>query len=253
MPKHAARRAQLGAAVTGEDARADADRLCHVCADLLEVDGASISVLHEGTTAGTFGSTEKRNEWLDELQFTFGEGPSVDAVANGTPVLVPDLGGQWERRWPAFTEAVLAGGIGAVFAFPVTLASSCVGSLNLFRSAAGPLADDAFISALLTAELAALPLLNLMSSDLNWDAASRDGGGWEHLASLDRVEVYQATGMLIAALAIRPTDALVRLRAYAFTNGMTAAEVALAVLDRRLPLDAATWHPEPSDASEADR
>jgi hypothetical protein len=64
------------------------------------------------------------------LQFTFGEGPSLDAVTHGRPVLVSDLGAAEEHRWPAFTGVVLAGGVCAVFAFPISVASCRVGALN---------------------------------------------------------------------------------------------------------------------------
>lgn len=63
---------------------------------------------------------------------------------------------------------------------------------------------------------------------------------------MERVEVYQATGMLIGALNVDPTEALVRLRAHAFAHDMTAAEVAWEIVERRLPLDTPDWQ-DPTD------
>jgi AmiR/NasT family two-component response regulator len=51
-----------------------------------------------------------------------------------------------------------------------------------------------------------------------------------------RVEVYQAAGMLIAQLGVSASEALVRLRGYAFSHDMTASEVAFQILDRKLRL-----------------
>lgn len=232
-------RAELGAAVTGAGgALAAADRLCRICTVLLNVDGASVSLMHEGSTRGTFGSSGQRSRWLDELQFTFGDGPCFDVVERGQPVLVADLADPAESRWPGFTGAVLAAGIYAVFTFPVTVASCRMGALNLFRVRSGPLTGDALVGALLAAELGALPLLDLMTSQVDWDAAGQGDDGWEQLASLERVEVYQATGMIVAALGVGPVEALVRLRAHAYANGMTASGVAAAVVGRRLSLEA---------------
>ena len=45
-------------------------------------------------------------------------------------------------------------------------------------------------------------------------------------AELDRLEVYQATGMLMAQLGIEAAAALARLRAHAYTVGQSASEVA---------------------------
>jgi hypothetical protein len=108
---------------------------------------------------------------LDELQFTFGEGPCLDAVASGRPVLAYDMSDRGEWRWPAFTQAVSDSGVQAVFALPVSIARKPVGALDLFRSQPGPLSDLGLDGGLWAAELAALPLLDLMTADVDWSTA----------------------------------------------------------------------------------
>jgi hypothetical protein len=90
---------------------------------------------------------------------------------------------------------------------------------------------------MLAAELAALPLLDLMAADVDWEAQGQTEYGWTELASLERVEVYQATGMIIGALDVDPTEALVRLRANAYARGMTASGLAWEIVERRIRLD----------------
>jgi hypothetical protein len=231
--------ADLEAAMAGPgDRLAAADRLCLACVDLLAVDGAAISLMYDGATQGTFGSSGELSRRLDELQFTFGEGPCLDAVAEKRPVLVPDVGSPTERRWPAFSAALLDVGVHAVFALPAEIATTHVGVLDLFRHEPGPLSADGLTGGLLAAKLAALPLMDLMTSEVDWSAADERGDGWSQLASLERVEVYQATGMVMEQLDVGPAEALVRLRAHAFATGQTASEVAWAVVERRLRLDA---------------
>jgi hypothetical protein len=229
-------RAGLGAAVAAGGGLAAADQLCRACVELLEVDGAAISVVHDGASRGTFGSSGELSKRLDEFQFTFGEGPCLDAVTQRRPVLVADLGDTAEARWPAFAGAVLDLGVHAVFALPVAVATAQVGALDLFRSTPGALAADSLAGGLLAAELAALPLLDLMSADVDWAAAGEGGDGWSQLASLERVEVYQATGMVMGMLDVGPAEALVRLRAHAYASGLTASEVAWSIVERRLQL-----------------
>lgn len=94
---------------------------------------------------------------------------------------------------------------------------------------------------MLAAELAALPLLDLMASHARWDAAGQQEDGWTQLASLDRVEVYQATGMIMSRLAVESTEALVRLRAYAFTKGLTAGQAAWLIVERQVTLNGSDW------------
>ena len=233
----------LRAAVAGAPTPlAAADRLCAACVDLLEVDGASISVVQQGASRGTFGSSGAMSRRLDELQFTYGEGPCLDAVAQGTPVLVSDLGDAEEQRWPALTKALAGHGVRAVFAMPVLVATYRIGALDLYRQRIGALSTRDLDGGLLAAELAALPLLDLMSAEVDWTQAGEGGDGGDHLASFNRVEVYQATGMIMAALDVDPVEALVRLRARAFASGTTASALAWAIVDRAEPLDGADWY-----------
>ena len=244
-------REALGAAVTDAPTPLDAaDRLCAACVQLLDVDGASISFVRGDSVQGTFGSSGPLTRVLDELQFTYGEGPCMDAVAQRRPVLAPDLDAPGEDRWPALTRAVLGHGISAIFALPVAVASTPIGALDLYRRSSGPLEGPAMTGGVWAAGLAALPLLDLMTSDTDWQRASEGQGSWEQLASLERVEVYQATGIIVAALEVTAADALVRLRAHAVARDLTASEVAYQILDRRLVLDRDVWYETGGDSQD---
>lgn len=210
-----------------------ADRLCVACVELLRVDGAAISLVRNGASSGTFGSSGVSSRRWDEFQFTFGEGPCLDAVREGRPIFAGDLKDSQEVRWPAFSGAMLGDGVRGVFAFPVTVAATRIGALDLFRCTAGGLDDDMRSGAGWASELAALPLLDLMSADVNWKDIS-EGAGWSQLESLERVEVYQATGMVQVQLDVDATEALLRLRGYAFAHDRTISEVAWSIIERRL-------------------
>lgn len=245
-------RAGLESALRGPgDHLAAANRLCVACVDLLHVDGASISFIYEGAPRGTFGASSEMSRRLDELQFTFGEGPCLEVVAGGQPVLVPDIGDPMEHRWPAFANAALSAGVQAVFALPATVASTHIGVLDLFRNEPGPLSDDDMAGGLAAAELATLPILDLMAAGASSGDVDDLGPDRSKIASLERVEIYQATGMVMEQLGVGPVDALVRLRAHAFASGQTASDVAWAIVERRLVLQADdSWRspaaPEPS-------
>lgn len=228
-----------------DSALAAADLLCHSCVEVLEVDGAALSIIRDSTTWGTFGSSGELSRRLDEFQFTFGEGPCLDAVRSGEPVSAVDLDDPAEQRWPALRSGFLDLGIQAVFALPVGAASSRLGALDLFRRRTGAFGRESAAGALLAAELAVLPLLNL-SPVGGWHADGQLGYTQEQPAALERVEVYQATGMLMGALRVDSADTLVRLRAHAFVNSMTASEVGWAIVQRRLALDTDDWL-EPGD------
>jgi GAF domain-containing protein len=229
---------QLLAAVEGRRGVDAADGICEACVDLFDIDAAAISLIFDGANAGTLGSSGASARIYDELQFTLGEGPCLDSVAGRAPVLVLDLADPADTRWPAYGPALLSKDIRFVFAMPVVVAGEHIGALDLFRATPGRMTGEESAAAIVAAELAGVPLLDLIAGDLQ--AAIRDprSNAWAELNSLSRAEVSQATGMLVAQLGIEPAEALVRLRAHAYATGSTATDVARAVLDRRLKLEA---------------
>lgn len=106
---------RLAVAVGTRRGRAAADQLCEACVDLLSVDAAAISVIFNGSNAGTLGASDAPARVYDEVQFTLGEEPCLDSVASHAPILVADLAEAPTPRWPAYTSAMLAHDIHHVF------------------------------------------------------------------------------------------------------------------------------------------
>ncbi|MFY9918290.1 MAG: GAF and ANTAR domain-containing protein [Mycobacterium sp.] len=197
-----------------------------------------MSLVFDGANAGTLGASDAAARRYDELQFTLGEGPCLESVARRGPVLMVDLADPSDIRWPAYGAAMLADDIRFVFAMPVVVAGEHVGALDLFRATPGRLKGEQFAGAIAAAELAGIPLLDLMSGDLRAAAGDPASNAWAELNALSRAEVSQATGMLVAQLGIEPTEALVRLRGHAYATGRTATDVARDILEHRLKLEA---------------
>ena len=205
---------------------------------LLDVDAAAISLVFDGASSGTLGSSGEPARRYDELQFTLGEGPCLESVTQRIPVLVVDLADPGEARWPAYRPALLAHQIRGVSAIPVVVAGEFVGALDLFRAQPGPLPGEDLVGAVAAAELAGIPLLDLLDADMQAAVGDPSSNAWAELNTLSRAEVSQATGMLVAQLEVEPAEALVRLRAHAYATARSATDVARDILDRRLKLEA---------------
>lgn len=227
----------LLAAVDGRRGTDAADRLCEACVTAFDVDAAAISLIFDGANSGTLGSSSAPARRYDELQFTLGEGPCLDSVAQRAPVVVIDLADPEEARWPLYGPAMLDLQIRGVYAMPVVVAGEYVGALDLYRAQPGLLEDDQLSGAVAAAEVAGIPVLDLLGSDLQAAVVDPASSAWAELHALSRAEVSQATGMLVAQLGVDPAEALVRLRAHAFATGRSATDVARDILDRRLRLD----------------
>lgn len=205
---------------------------------LFEVDAAAISLVFDGANTGTLGSSSEQARTYDELQFLLGEGPCLDSVTRRAPVVVVDLADPDDARWPVYGPAMLDLKVRGVYAMPVVVAGEYVGALDLFSTQPGRLADEYVTGVVAAAELAGIPLLDLLDGDLKAAVADPDSNAWAELHTLSRTEVSQATGMLVAQLEVEPAEALVRLRAHAYSTGRSATDVARDILDRKLRLEA---------------
>ncbi len=123
---------QLLAAVDGRRGVEAADRLCEACVVLFDVEAAAISLVFDGASSGTLGSSGAPARMYDELQFTLGEGPCLESVARRIPILAVDLADPEEVRWPAYGPAMLAHQIRGVHAIPILVAGEYIGALDLF-------------------------------------------------------------------------------------------------------------------------
>lgn len=208
-------------------------RLCWTCVDSISVDGAAMALVSRGGYDGTVAATDSRSRSVHERQYTLGEGPSVDAFAAGEPALVPDLGTTAAAaKWPAFSLTAQASGIGAAFAFPLSLGTTRVGALGLYRDAPGRLSETERDDGSLLATIATLVLIAMHSQV----ASPFDDLHPQIEPTAGPAVVHQATGMVMVQLGLTIKEAFVVLRAYAFAHDRPIAAVAADVVARRIVL-----------------
>ncbi len=211
------------------DGRPDAPRLCEVCADVAGMSGAGIMLMAGEVPAGSLCSSNGVSNLIEELQYTLGEGPCVDAYQQGRPILEPDLVDPVTPRWLAFTPPVVEAGVRAAFGFPLQVGSVRLGALNLYRDRPGPLSEEQYADALVLAGVAGRAVLAAQAQAPPGILAAELEEGANF-----RFVVHQASGMVSVQLGISVGEALLRLRAYAFGNDRLLAEVAEEVVGRQL-------------------
>jgi hypothetical protein len=174
---------------------------------------------------------------LEQQAFTVGEGPCYDALHRHAPVLIADLESSSGNRWPIWSPAARAAGIRSVAAFPIQAGAIAAGVLTGFSVEVDVLRGRRLALALRLADTALLGLLDVLAGlDGTGPAAAPgvDNTRSGELADVVRAEVHQAAGMIMAQADIPIEHALARLRARAFQLGRPLAEVASAVLARRI-------------------
>jgi hypothetical protein len=207
-------------------------RLCSATAKLLDAAGVGMSLgasndLLDGVLEMVCATDGARD--AEALQFDLGEGPSYTAHRTGWPVHVPDL--ERDDTWPAFAEAAAGLGLRAVFAFPLRSGSVGLGALTLYQHVSGDLTPEQYADALVFARFA----LNLLTSlQAGRPPDELDQVFTDSLSN--SMEVHQASGVVSVQLGIPVGAALAVLRAHAFTEGCSLAEVAAQVIEHRLRL-----------------
>jgi hypothetical protein len=220
-------------------------RMCRAAARDLPAAGVGVSLADDEGSLMTAAASNATSVLVEELQFTLGEGPCLQAYDSRGPVLVPDLTAAELSSWPVYAAAAQDHGVRAVFAFPLQIGVTRLGAMDVYRGEPGELSADALGRALTFAEVTMGELLGAQSR-------ADDSGDWLDDLAQGGYRIYQAQGMVMIQLDVSAREALVRLRAYAFAHERRLSDVADDVLSRRLKLesdDSTGWDDEGDDRS----
>ena len=220
------------------------------CALALGADGVALSLLvGNGRMSEPLWCHPEVSARFEELQFTLGEGPGPDAVRTGSPVMEPDLDRVRPDRWPALLPPALEMGVHGVCCFPLGIGAIRVGVLTVLcdgdrTMSVQQCADATALAAALTAALLNGDARGQWGEDGNGNG---DPGGngtgnsgpvpgmfLDRPTGLHRAAVHQATGMISVQLGVTMEEALLRLRAHAYSSERPLGEVADDVVARRL-------------------
>jgi hypothetical protein len=201
------------------------DGLLRSCCRATGLDGAGVSIVDwEGTREPLYASDEVATV-IERLQLTLGEGPCVDSSVMGTPVLVADLtdpGDVVASRWPVFRNEATRVGARAIFAFPIRIGAIWLGAVDFYRQSPGPMSRLELSGALSSVEEVGLAVLE-----------TPNHYGDPEAPITTNMMVHQAAGMVMSQLGSSIEEAMVRLRATAFAEGLTINQLAADVVNDR--------------------
>jgi GAF domain-containing protein len=204
-------------------------RLCEACAEVTGTSGAGLMLMSGDVPKGTICTTDEVSALIEQLQYTLGQGPCVDAYNEDRPVLEPDLADPGKPRWIAFAIPALAAGVRAVFGFPLQVGAVRLGALNLYRDEPGHLSDEQHADALVMADVCAAAVLMMQANAPPGELSAELESGADF-----KYVVHQASGMVAVQLDSTIAQAMIRLRGYAYANDRPLAEVAQDVTARKL-------------------
>jgi hypothetical protein len=146
-------------------------------------------------------------------------------------VHTPRLDDDATAKWPLFVPLVVSSGIGSVFSYPLMLSGAKIGVMTLYDTAEGELTLAQHDDSVHVAEVITETLLALQETAPDGTLAP----AFEEAVAY-RAQIYQAAGMTSIRLGTSASDALLRIRAYAFAHDQPIAETAALIVSRRLRL-----------------
>jgi GAF domain-containing protein len=128
------------------------------CVDVLSVEAAGIMLVAPEGELRVMASSSETMRVLELFEIQNQEGPCLDCVRTGQPVVNQDLAAV-NGRWPRFAVEAMAAGFHAVHAVPMRLRGSVIGALNLFSVQSGALAEADVEAAQAMADVATIAVL----------------------------------------------------------------------------------------------
>lgn len=209
-------------------------RLVRAAAAVLDVDGAGLGIHGRPHQRTPLAASDATAALVEELQFTMGAGPCLQAVENGAPVRAVEA--RLVSEWPAFHDQLVARTpIRSMLALPLPGSLTGLGCFSLYWT------DP--VGAATAAECAAGRVAALIAQQLEQAAAWSPWLSPEVPDSRDRPEarrrgrLWMAVGMVMLAQRLEATDALALLRAQAFAGDRTVDELADDLVERRVHPD----------------
>ena len=226
-------------------------RTCTAVTEDARVDGLAVALMSPSGARELVYASSALAQYLDDIQFTSGVGPCLDAFTSERPVLCPALNEPAVRqRWLGFTEDAIEAGAAGVFAFPLMSGTTVFGSLELYRTRAGNLTEQEYDDAVRGSATIAHVLLTYFAASEKASAGTDFSAREQNTvftSEFARPQVNHAAGMVSVQLGVDIDDAMATMRSRAYLEHRSLADIADDVVARRLSFensDADTEHDE---------
>jgi GAF domain-containing protein len=216
--------------VVGYDAVDLLQLLVEACRDLLGATAAGILLANSDDELELIASTSESSRLVELMQLAAEAGPCVTSFETGEMVVVPDIA-TVRPEWSRFRDSALQQGFGAVYALPLRLRETTIGTLNLFQDEFGQMSDQDLTAARAYADVATIGILH--------ERSLRESGVIQtqlQNALNSRIVIEQAKGVVAHSRSVSMDEAFALIRAHARTNRLGIAHVSAEIVGRRLSL-----------------
>lgn len=181
--------------------------------------------LHRRKRTATIGGSSGRAVVIDRIEQSLGDGPCIDALDTGVPVLLGDVSS--DPRWPEYGSALAAAGIASALGIPMKLDDDAGAVLDFFAPVSGLFSEQAVADGVRFGEMAGKALR------LAVRIASADRRAENLRAAMDtRTVIDVACGIIMAQNKCSKDQAFELLRSASNTRNQKLNEIAEALVNR---------------------
>jgi len=181
--------------------------------------------LHRRKRTVTIGGSSGRAVVLDRIEQSLGDGPCIEALETGVPVLLGDVSS--DRRWPEYRTALAAAGITTSLGIPMKLDDDGGAVLDFFAPVGGIFSEQAIADGVRFGEMAGKALR------LAVRIASAEQRAENLRAAMDtRTVIDLACGIIMAQNKCNKDEAFHVLRSASNTRNQKLNELAEALVNR---------------------
>jgi GAF domain-containing protein len=206
--------------VVGYDVLDVLQTLVDTCHDLLDVDSAGVLLANSDGKLEVVASTSEANTVVEIMQLDADAGPCMECFRTRSVVSLPDVE-RGPERWSDFALTARAQGIHSVYAIPLRLRQTTIGTLNLMRNERGELNRFDIRAAQAFADVATIGILQ--ERTLRDATAIRDQ---LQQALVSRVVIEQAKGVVAETANVTVEEAFTSIRLYARSKQLALRTVA---------------------------
>ncbi|POH64792.1 transcriptional regulator [Cryobacterium zongtaii] len=204
--------------------------LVETCRDLLDVDSAGILLANAADKLEVVASTSEANTLVEVMQIDADAGPCLECFRTRAVVSLPDID-VGSSRWAAFCETARSQGIHSVYAIPLRLRETTIGTLNLMRNERGELNQYDIRAAQALADVATIGILQERTIR---DASTLRDQLQKALSS--RIIIEQAKGVVAETANVSIEMAFDLIRRHARSHQTSLSLVAQSLVARELSL-----------------
>ncbi len=175
--------------------------------------------------AGTVAYNSAKAKAMDELQYSYREGPCLSAATNQRTVVVTDF--RTDARWPEYSNAVADHGMRSILSAPFSIGPDAQAALNLYSYQTDAFDDDAITFAEAYARQASKGLqLALRMAHYSEEADNRSR------AMESRTEIDVAVGVVMAQNRCSQAEAFEILQRASSSRNVKLRDVASEIVQR---------------------